>query len=173
MALIACHECKNPVSSEAPACPHCGAKPRKPAKGISPLAFIAVVVAGYAVFALALNGAADSTGNRPAKSTADAQADKELNLAIAAGSVLKKYAKDPSSFKMESFLIFPGGATCYEYRAKNSFGAIVPGKAVFEPPGTMLTSGSDGKTFVKSWNAVCTRAGGQERAGGLNLLGVW
>jgi hypothetical protein len=73
---------------------------------------------------------------------------------------------------MESFLIFPGGATCMEYRGKNSFGATVPGRAVYD--GSMiLTSDRDGNKFVKLWNAICTKSGGTEHAGGLNLLGMW
>lgn len=32
MALISCHECSGPVSSEAKACPGCGAKPTRPRK---------------------------------------------------------------------------------------------------------------------------------------------
>lgn len=32
MALISCHECGAQVSSEAKACPNCGAKPKKPRK---------------------------------------------------------------------------------------------------------------------------------------------
>lgn len=36
MALIDCHECGQKVSTEAAACPHCGAKPRVPAPEMAP-----------------------------------------------------------------------------------------------------------------------------------------
>lgn len=170
MALITCHECKEQISSEADSCPKCGAKSKK-SGGIGAGGVILAVVVGVIAFSCAGSGGGGSPPKT--KSAAEIQADSELNTAIAAGRVLKKYTKDPSSFKMESFLIFPGGATCYEYRGKNSFGAIVPAQAVFTPPSTILTSDRDGRAFTKSWNATCTRTGGAERAGGLNLLNVF
>lgn len=167
MSLITCHECKQQISSEAKACPQCGAKPQKKG-GLGAGGVVALTVVGYMAYAL-------TTGGEPvAKRTpAEAQGDKELNIAIAAARMLKGRSKDPSSFAVESFLIFPGGDTCYEYRGKNSFGAVVPGKAVFNPPGTMLSSEMDGRKFIIAWNATCTRHGGEERAGGLNLLKVF
>jgi hypothetical protein len=173
MSLVTCHECKQQISSEAKVCPQCGAKPKK---GIGVGAIVLVGIVGWIAYQCtsASNEMQRSASNPPAvKSAAEIQADKDLNTAIAAGRVLKKSAKDPSSFKMESFVIFPGGAACYEYRAKNSFGAVVPAQAVFTPPATMLTSEHDRNRFVKSWNSTCTKPGGAERAGGLNLLGVW
>lgn len=173
MALITCHECKQQISSEAKACPQCGAKPKK---GIGLGTIVLVGIVGWIAYqcTAASNEMSRRAANPPpAKSAEAVQADKELNTAIAAGRLLKQHTKDPSSFKMESFVIFPGGSACYEYRAKNSFGAIVPAKAVFVPPSTMQTSESDGNRFVKTWNATCTKSGGAERAGGLNLLGMW
>lgn len=42
MALLKCHECGHEVSSEAAACPQCGAKPRKPPEGIGPIQFVGI-----------------------------------------------------------------------------------------------------------------------------------
>ncbi len=170
MALVKCNECGNDVSSEAAACPKCGAKPPKETSTATIVVggFFALIVGSYVI-----NSAEKSSAPPPApKSAAEIQGDKELNEAILVGRVLKKAAKDPSSFKMESFVIFPGGSACYEYRAKNSFGAVVPAQAVYDG-GLALTSENDGNRFVKRWNAVCTKPGGKERAGGLNMLGVW
>jgi hypothetical protein len=36
MALISCKECENPVSTEAVACPHCGAPQQRPAPPVLP-----------------------------------------------------------------------------------------------------------------------------------------
>lgn len=170
MALITCHECSAKISDGAISCPQCGAKPEKKTS-------LSTWIIGAIVLAFMVKCTTDTqttNNNVPsAKSAAEVKADAELNNGIAAGKLLKNAAKDPSSFKMESFLIFAGGATCYEYRAKNSFGAIVPGRAVFDGNQTLLTSDRDGNKFVKAWNATCTKPGGNERAGGLNLLGVW
>lgn len=167
MALIKCKECGKDISSEAKVCPSCGIAPPK-RTGI-----VSIVVVGLiGIYMVKCTYDEASKGPPPQKSADTIQADKELNVAIAYGKLIKKATKDPSSFKMESFLIYPGGAACYEYRAKNSFGAIVPAKAVFDGT-TLTTSETDRSKFAKSWNAVCTKAGGEERAGGLNLLGVW
>lgn len=171
MALVTCHECKAQISSEAAACPQCGAKPKS---GISGFGIVLLAIVGAIAYSCSSNTMVTAGKSPPpTKSAAEIQADKELNTAIAAGAVLKRAAKDPSSFKMESFLIYPGGATCYEYRAKNSFGAIVPARAVFIPGESLETSEHGGKTFVNSWNRICSQPGGAERAGGLNLLHVW
>lgn len=53
MALIECYECGREVSSEAEACPHCGAKPRKLEipinKPINPMKIFVGVVVGFFV----------------------------------------------------------------------------------------------------------------------------
>lgn len=49
--------------------------------------------------------------------------DVELNAAVRVGKAIKSSMKNPAAFRLESFLIFPGGATCYEYRSTNSFNA--------------------------------------------------
>lgn len=170
MALTACHECKQQISSEAAACPHCGAKPKK---GLSGCSIVLLVFAAFLVYTCTSAMQGSSAPPKPAKSAEELQADKELQLAIAAGLVLKKQLKDPSSFKVTDFVIYHDGAACYEYSAKNSFNATLASKAVFLPPAALLTSERDGNKFVKAWNSTCTRGGGASRAGGLNLLGVW
>lgn len=171
MALVTCKECGKNMSSEAKSCPSCGAPPPKTTSTAT------IVVGGFfaMIVASCVYNQATTVPAAPAqKSEAEKKEDAELNIAIAAGRVLKKGMKDPASFKVESFVYFPGGAACYEYRGKNSFGAVVPGKAVFDGGGKLLTSGDrDRKNFVALWNRICTAQGGKERAGGLNLLGVW
>lgn len=169
MALVNCHECKKEISSEAKACPHCGAAPPK---GIGIGGWFLIVVVGAVAYSATKGGGESTPAPKPA-SEAEKRADDELNRAIAAATLLKQATKDPSSFKLESLLLFSGGAACYEWRAKNSFGAIVPAKAVFTPPGSMLTSDRDGNRFVRAWNQTCTKADGQERAAGLNFLGAF
>lgn len=172
MALIKCKECGGDVSTEAGACPKCGAKPPKQTSTATIVigGFFALVVGSYVLNSTGSQGS--KSAPPAAKSAEEVKADLELNTAIAVGRVLKKSAKDPSSFKMESFVVYPGGPACYEYRAKNSFGAIVPAKAVFDGTAA-LTSENDGSRFIKVWNSVCTKPGGKDRAGGLNLLRVW
>jgi hypothetical protein len=164
MALIKCNECSSAVSDSAEKCPHCGAKvPKRTSR-------FAIAIAGLFAIGIAMSifrggGSSSSTPPSP-KSPAELKTDQELNTAVSAGLVLKNRAKDPASFKVETFFVLPGGAACYEYRAKNSFNAVVPARAVFVPPATMVTSETDKGRFTKTWNATCTKPG-QEYGGSL------
>lgn len=174
MALTKCKDCGREISDTARACPHCGAPPPKKTS------LFTWVVGG--LFALVLTqcvmrqaGREDRQVSKPALTPEQiaqrAKADEDLRRAVAATRVIKKSMKDPESFKLESFVYYDGGAVCVEFRAKNSFGAVVPGKGVFDGAAAILTN-ADGNRFVKVWNDTCTRPGGQDRAAGVNALGV-
>jgi hypothetical protein len=168
MALVKCHECNKEISSEAVACPHCGAKPKK-GMGRGSILVIGLFTIFVAKFAWdsaerEIHPVAVAPVKSEAQKKADAEKESQFQLAMGAGRLLKANAKDPTSFKMDSFFVLPSGAACYEYRAKNSFAAIVPAKAVFQPPGSVLTSEHDGSKFIRAWNSVCTQ-GGHEYGG--------
>lgn len=175
MALVICKECGGKVSSKAEACPHCGAK--RPKK-TSVLTWIVGGIFAFAIGGAVINGQRQAeplpAARAPAASTtrvAPTQADLEINAAIAAAKTIKAATKNPASFKLDTFMIYPGGATCYEYRGTNSFNAVVPARAVFVPSKPMiLTSDRDGNKFIKAWNDTCTKPGGQERAKGISAL---
>jgi multidrug efflux pump subunit AcrA (membrane-fusion protein) len=90
--------------------------------------------------------------------------DRQLQTAGAGALLLKRAAKDPETFELRSAYVSPNGTACYEYRAKNSFGAILPGKAVLTTTGKMLVQEHDGNTFVGAWNKNCTVSGGDDIA---------
>ncbi|MGC0155645.1 hypothetical protein ACPRNU_24565 [Chromobacterium vaccinii] len=50
MALVACYECKKEISSEAPSCPHCGAK--KPSNVKTYLLGTVGVIIAWAIYAV-------------------------------------------------------------------------------------------------------------------------
>jgi hypothetical protein len=67
--------------------------------------------------------------------------------------VLKQNMKNPDSFKLEKLIRTPEGMYCFEYRATNSFNAIVPGRAYV---GNGKTGTSDGgNAFPPQWNRYC------------------
>lgn len=104
---------------------------------------------------------------------AQKQADIEINDALRIGKAIKAATKNPASFHLESFVIFDGGATCYEFRGTNSFNAIVPGRALYLPGRKeVLVQSAHGNRFIKAWNDTCTKPGGRERARGINALGA-
>ena len=78
------------------------------------------------------------TGDREAF---DKLVGRNTQLAIAAtgATLLRRAMKDPEAFDLTSLVIKPNGTACYEYRAKNSFGAVLPSSAVLTKAGKMLT----------------------------------
>ena len=164
MALVACTECGNNVSTEAKACPSCGApvvKPKPPKKRslVWPLLGV-MTVAGIVGAELAKTSTAPQT---PAQKKEDEARAKRIVIARMAAAQLKTSMKDPESFELKSAVVHTDGAACFKYRAKNSFGATLPAEATMTPAGGLLTSES-GNRFVTAWNKHCTSAGGDEVA---------
>lgn len=179
MALVKCADCGTQVSTSAKACPNCGAPRKKPTSAVTWFVggLFAFVVAGMVFKKDPPPSPPVSTkvppAGTPTASKEPSQADLQIQAGIAAARAIKAATKNPASFQLESFLIYPGGATCIEYRGTNSFNAVVPGRGVFVPATpTLLTQDRDGNKFVKVWNDVCTKSGGQERARGIKALGA-
>lgn len=156
MAMTKCKECAADVSTKAETCPKCGAKMPRRTSWIAWLMAGVFAVAGVKCV-MGENEAADK---RAAKANAAAAAEAALSpaerasaaaareAASAAAAIenhrwavqvdrarlavatLKASAKDPESFKLTQALDMPSGAICIEYRAKNSYGAELPGSAV-------------------------------------------
>jgi hypothetical protein len=98
--------------------------------------------------------------------------DTQLQLAGAGAMMLKRAMKDPEAFELKSLVVMPNGAACYEYRAKNSFGAILPSNAMLTSARKMLLQERDGNAFVSVWNKNCTISGGDEIAPLVKQLGI-
>jgi hypothetical protein len=95
-----------------------------------------------------------------------------MGIAGMGAAALKQTMKDPEAFELRSAYVMPNGAACYEYRGKNSFGAVLPSKAVLTSKGRLLTQENNGNTFVNAWNKECTVPGGREAADVFKRLGV-
>jgi hypothetical protein len=94
-----------------------------------------------------------------ARAKATEEADKKAQQArFEQGSMyaiaLKKSMKNPDSFKLEVARRTGDGVFCFEYRAANSFNAIIPGKALF---GAGKAATSDQAGFAPLWNKHCTK----------------
>lgn len=174
MGLITCHECGKEVSNQAKNCPHCGAKVKKPA---SSTAKIIVVLIGVIFFSAIITGqqqdeksTAAKANTSPEQKAAEAKRDAQLQFAAMGAVDIKKSMKDPEAFELTSLYVTLSGYSCYEYRAKNSFGAVLPAKAVVTPDGKMLFEERQARAFQKAWNKECTQAGGDEIAALTNRL---
>jgi len=163
MALVACHECGEPVSTQARACPKCGAAPRVAKKGGALL--IAGLFGLFLVGVVAVNSSKSPELARPTvKTEAETKRDAQLTNAATHAVLLKQSMKDPQSFDLLSLIVQADGAACFEYRSKNGFGAYMKGQAVLSRDGALLTRERDRNKFVKAWNSACLTPGGQELA---------
>lgn len=170
--IVKCKECGREMSDTANACPYCGAEPPKTT---STLTWVVggLMAVMFGMYITNQGGSVAQAQPTPEQAAATKKADGQWNAAVSALTSIKKAAKNPKSFELESFVFFPGGSACYEYRAANSFNAIVPGSAVFDAGRRqVLTSANDGNKFVATYNQICTKTGGVERAGGIKLLNI-
>ncbi len=174
MALIKCNDCGKDMSKKASACPSCGAPPKKKAPGLRLIGLI--LIAGIVIqVAFEMNNSRAPQSeviNAPQKKE-PSKRDIQLQIAGIGALHLKKSMKDPEAFELKSALVMPNGSACYEYRAKNSFGAMFPGNAVLTVDGKILIQERSGAVFVKTWNKECTIAGGTEIAATLKRLSVF
>lgn len=159
MALTKCKSCGGQVATTAKACPHCGAVVKK-AHSKGQWIFLGLVTVG--IVSCIANGQSNSDKRAAEVAAVEAQKTPEQRAAEAAAKVkkeadfqrvlqgarmLKAAAKDPASFNLESALMMADGTICYEYRAKNSFNAVVPGTHVL---GAKVNSNE-----ASAWNKYC------------------
>jgi hypothetical protein len=177
MSLTVCHECKRDVSTEAKKCPGCGAKIRAPKKPMSSTTKLLLSILALA-FCASISIQSQKTKeavlaeNRRVTSMSPQQREKEKNdkikrdyqlkLAGAGALSLRNSMKDPEAFELKSVVVKPNGIACYDYRSKNSFGAILPSSAVMTSHGKIFTPEKNNKAFVSYWNRECTNADGDE-----------
>jgi RNA polymerase subunit RPABC4/transcription elongation factor Spt4 len=185
MALVTCAECGASISTTAKSCPQCGAKQKKRHTkgqwvflGLVTVGIVSCIAKGQAdgekrTAAAAAVEAAKTPEKKAAEEKQKAKDSAQLNVALEIARRLKASTKDPSSFKLESLLLYPDGSACYEYRAKNSFAAIVPAQAVWDAPKKKAYgSEQDKSAFAKAWNTICTKPGREIAGGVLGLPGL-
>lgn len=176
MPIVKCRECGKDVSTEAKTCPSCGVKVKKPTSRVVKLIGLAFIVA---VIGTAITGnnspqpqqsdessrrASLTPEQRAAEDAAKTKRDAQLQIAAAVALRLKNATKDPAAFELITLIVKPDGTACYEYRAKNSFGAILPSSAVLTTKGKVLLREHDGNIFVSAWNKACVPPGGDDIA---------
>lgn len=81
--------------------------------------------------------------------------NRRFNEGLLYAKALKKSMKNPDSFKLELVTRTADGIYCYEYRATNSFNAVVPGRAYIGAGKSGTSDGGAG--FASQWNKLCAR----------------
>ena len=139
---------------------------RRPAIAAIACACIAsvVVAAVYVVITTAYENSA-RPALAPEQATMQRRVESEaFRLASSAARRLKASLKDPDSLKFRTFLVYRDGTACYEFHAKNSFGANGPGRAVLYA-GRLYDAERHGAEFVQAWaSARCGRPGATDYA---------
>lgn len=157
MALVKCTECKNQISDTASACPHCGAKPKKPTSRLT------IFIGG--LFAIGVAGAIFGGNDKPApvvqaKSAEQIKLEQEKEAAFQADvsklRALKNAMKNPASFELVEAGRMEDKTLCVLYRGTNSFNAVTTEQKAISPQGKLLdyAKACAGKTPI----AVLTHA---------------
>ena len=173
MALTKCKECGNEISTKATICPKCGAKIVRTKLSTWLIgAFFMAAIIGAAMNPSKSPVAEPAPAKTPDHIAASKKRDAQLQLGAMGAIALKKSMKDPEAFTLTSATVKDSGTTCYEYRAKNGFGAIFPGDAVLTSKGKLLVHEHNGHAFISAWNKECTKGGGDEIAAFINTRGI-
>ena len=87
---------------------------------------------------------------------------RDLQRGAAAVSVkrLRDAMHDPESFVLEDAIFTAEGAGCFDYRAKNGFGALRKGHALMTPA-RQIHNSDQGDAFVALWNKHCAGRTGE------------
>ena len=136
MALVACRECGKQVSTEAAACPSCGAKP--PADSISRASILKWILAAIIVIPMVRCIADDKPkppvdpGAAALQKQRAAAEEKQFSIAYDVTKAIRKSMRDPSSTVFEVVGVNADATVvCVEYRSRNGFGGMNREAAIY------------------------------------------
>jgi len=153
VALKPCAECGARISTQAEACPHCGAKPRATMGPVRRL-ILGLIAVSIAVSVFSSKGNDEAIEKpvpivkTPEQVAEEAASRSRSERAIFVVTALKHGLRDPDSVKWQSIYVNnDASVVCVEYRAKNGFGGLNFEQTVY----------AKGKfsTASKPWNYHC------------------
>ena len=166
--LTACNTCKAQVAWDAKSCPQCGARNptptpfyRRPFVVVFAIVFSLMTYSCVSLFSSASSEydkkeAAKSPETKAAEKAAVDRQHAGWARASAGAKALTAAAHDPGSIVWNSaFVVDKTSAVCYQYRAKNGFGAIRLFNAVLARDGVTIKTENE-KGFPSLWNKECT-----------------
>jgi hypothetical protein len=165
------------MSTKATACPQCGyQKPKSMGFFKKLILGFFVLCVGLAVFNSVKRDLGGAQGGAVAKASAPKpqltpeqqaakdKADKRVQNAVLGATMIQKGMKDPKSFDLETAIVIEEtGDMCYQFRAKNSFGAVVPGAGVISEDFKLAKVDGD-NGFAAAWNKRCQGRSGDSVA---------
>ncbi len=143
MALKKCEECGAQVSTEAESCPHCGAKVKK-SMGIGKVLALFILVFAVAKCAVDDGKKPQQPAKTPEQIEREAKEEAAFQADVAKVKALRAAMKNPDSFQLVSAIRMDSGVLCVEYRATNSFNAVITEHKAITPAGALA-----------DWNKAC------------------
>jgi hypothetical protein len=167
MALITCSECSQQISTEAKACPHCGAVK---SSGGSTFRFWVLSIVGALILLSCIGNERGSSSVNTQTPSERASADEGAARAQALARVLKKSARNPDRFEIDEAFVMSGtNVVCMKFRSENGFGGMSFGQALLQPDGETIVLETD-PNFAEKWATACSGPQGRNFAGALNLI---
>lgn len=143
MALRKCEECGSQVSTDADRCPHCGAKVKKP-MGIARVTALVILVGAIAKCTMDDDKKQQQAAKTPEQIEREAKEEAAFQAEVVKVKALRAAMKNPASFQLVSAVRMDSGVLCVEYRATNSFNAIITEHKAITPAATFA-----------DWNKAC------------------
>jgi hypothetical protein len=149
MAMTDCKECGKQISTQAKACPHCGAEPKDDDTFAKRLVMVIGGLVLVGIFSTC--GGSETTAPKPPP---DPAKEQRFNEEVGALLYIKRNMKNPASFELVDFIRTPANSLCIVYRGTNSFNAITTQRHVINDT---TNSNSD-----EAWNTHCAGQSGQD-----------
>jgi len=148
MALKKCKDCGAQVSTDAKQCPQCGAKVKKSA------GWVAWIVAAFVLFVVvkaAIQDKPQQAAKTPEQIAQEAKDEAAFQADVAKVRALRSAMKNPDSFQLVKAIRMASGVLCVEYRATNSFNAVITEQKAITPAAEFA-----------DWNKECAGKTGKD-----------
>lgn len=156
--LNKCRKCGAEFTNSEDQCPKCGTTVSSANNQIIiAMIGIATLILWW-IFSPSKESASD-LAEKQLKAEQKAPDDRKWNLIFTGEEMLKKMMRDPDSLVFDRVLFTDDENVCYEYRAKNGFGGMNKGGAIFYDKG-FITNEVDG--FQPIWSEKCAGKSGEE-----------
>jgi len=155
MALKPCRECGAKISTEAAACPQCGARPKKSMGPVGRLLLGFIVLAVVIrVFSPGSTSSVTPETPKPVRTPEQIAAEKakeaRFQRTLVVVKTIKESLRDPESVKWRNILSNEDASVvCVEYRARNGFGGVNLDHVVYAKQQLSTTNAS--------WNRYCAK----------------
>lgn len=156
--LNKCRKCGAEFNQNIDACPKCGTTVSSADNQIKiGLLVISAIILLWVFYPSNKNSS--DLAKEQLKAEQKAADDIKWNLVFTGEEMLKKMMRDPDSLVFERVLYTEDQSVCYEYRAKNGFGGMNKGAAVFSGKGFIT---NEAKEFDPVWDEKCSGKKGEE-----------